>query len=77
MTLEEFKANAGTIKQVLSESRDTIDIEHGVMIIHEDNLMKYLEKYLCKDEDELSDTLYYRYGVYVRILRDEENECKH
>lgn len=77
MTLEEFKANAGTIKQVLSESRDTIDIEHGVMIIHEDNLMKYLEKYLCKDEDELSDTLYYRYGVYVRILRDKENECKH
>ena len=77
MTLEEFKANAGTIKQVLSESRDTIDIEHGVMIIHEDNLMKYLEKYLCKDEDELSDTLYYRYGVYIRILRDKENECKY
>lgn len=77
MTLEEFKANAGTIKQVLSESRDTIDIEHGVMIIHEDNLMKYLEKYLCKDEDELSDTLYYRYGVYVRILRDKENERKY
>ena len=70
MNFEEFKANAGTIKRTISESRDIFDPEHGIMTIHKDNLMKYLEKYLCKDKEELSDTLYYRYGIYIRFIDD-------
>ena len=36
---------------------DVINIEGGVMEIHAENLDKYLEKYACKNLDDLQDTL--------------------
>lgn len=39
-----------------------------VLEINRTNMTKYLEKYACKDEQDLSDTLWYSYGVFLRIL---------
>ena len=73
MTLEEFKATAATIKRTICESKDIIDKEHGIMIIHEENLMKYLEEYVCKDEEDLCNFLYYHNGIFVKIIPTEDN----
>lgn len=42
--------------------------ETGVAIIHEKNLMKYLEKFMCKNQDELSDFLYYKKGIFLKVI---------
>ena len=47
---------------------DCIDYDNGSAIIHRRNLNKYLEKYLCKDEDDLSNTLWYNYGIFVHVV---------
>jgi hypothetical protein len=47
---------------------DSIDYDNGSAIIHRCNLSKYLEKYLCKDEDDLSNTLWYSYGIFVHVV---------
>lgn len=49
---------------------DIINFDTGTMMIHRRNLMKYLEKYSCKDEDDLSDTLWYNYGMFLKILEN-------
>ena len=71
LTLEEFKtlAKEKEFKERFTESKDDIiDLDNGTMVIHRCNLNKYLEQYICKDEDDLSDTLYYSYGIYVTII---------
>lgn len=70
LTLEDFKTLAKEIdfrNKIVSDD-DIIDIPNGRMIIHRANLNKYLEKYICKNEDDLSDTLYYQHGVYLTII---------
>ena len=47
---------------------DLFDLDNGVAIIHERNLAKYLEKYMCKDQDELSDYLYYNKGIFLKVI---------
>ena len=49
---------------------DIFDFDNGVMVIKRHNLNKYLEKYICKNEDELKDTLWFNYGVFLRIADD-------
>ena len=71
LTLEEFKtlAKEKEFKERFTESKeDIIDLDNGTMLIHRCNLNKYLEQYICKDEDDLSDTLYYSYGIYATII---------
>ena len=51
-----------------SSGNATIDMDNGVMTIRKSNLNKYLEKYSCKDEDDLQDTLWFNYGIFVRIV---------
>ena len=62
LNFEDFKSYAK--KELL----DQIDIKNGQMTIHKSNINKYLEKYMCKNEDDLSDTLYYNLGVWVKII---------
>lgn len=62
LNFEDFKSYAK--KELL----DQIDIKNGHMTIHKSNINKYLEKYMCKNEDDLSDTLYYNLGVWVKII---------
>lgn len=47
---------------------DVFDLDNGTAVIQRDNLGKYLEKYSCKDENDLSDTLWYNYGMFLKIV---------
>jgi hypothetical protein len=69
---EEFREKFNT-DEVFRESitprpSEVIDLDHGYLSIARENLSKYLERYMCKDEIDLQDTLWYNYGVYVRIF---------
>lgn len=69
LSLDGFKAlvtEDDTLRGTLSG--DIIDKEHGVMRIHAANVSKYLEKYACRDEEDLCDTLYYSYGVFCQVV---------
>ena len=71
MTLEEFKQMAASTPNFLGVDKsdeDRVDFEHGTATIHRANLNKYFEEYACRSEDDLEDTLYYRYGVYAKIV---------
>ena len=48
--------------------QDIFDYDNGVAIIQERNLTKYLEKYMCKNQDELSDYLYYNKGIFLKVV---------
>ena len=47
---------------------DIVDFDNGTAVIYSENISKYLEKYACKDAEDLCDTLWESYGVYVRIV---------
>lgn len=64
-TLDEFK---NLIKEDNPFKMDIIDMEHGKMTIHRCNINKYLEKYACRDEEDLGDTLWYSYGCLVNVI---------
>ena len=71
MTLDGFKSLLANDKDFvgnLISSSDIIDIEGGSMIIHRRNINKYLEQYMCKSEEDLSDTLWYSYGMFVKVI---------
>ena len=71
MTLDEFKHLMATdkwLKDEVVKATDIIDMDNGSMIIHRSNLNKYLERYMCKDEDDLKDTLWFNNGVYVKVI---------
>lgn len=71
-TFEDFKEMAKTneFKEKITENNrhDLIDFDNGVMRIYVENLNKYLEKYACKDAEDLEDTLYYSYGIYCEVI---------
>lgn len=64
-TLESFK---DYVKYERSKKKDNIDFKNGIMTIHKSNINRYLEKYMCKNAEDLSDTLYYSLGVWVKIV---------
>jgi hypothetical protein len=71
LTFDDFKTLMQTdtaAKERVSGTSDIIDFDNGSMIIHRYNINKYLERYMCKDEDDLKDTMWYNHGVYVKIL---------
>lgn len=70
MNLDEFKelmTNEKEEKDRIIGRCDLIDLDNGVMRIYYEHLDKYLEKYCCKDAQDLQDTLWYSYGVYCQI----------
>lgn len=71
LSFEEFKNLMATdkwLKEEVVKATDIIDMDNGSMIIHRSNLNKYLERYMCKDEDDLKDTLWFNNGVYVKVI---------
>ena len=71
LTFDDFKALAATneFKDKFKTKRtDLIDLDNGVMRIYSENINKYLEKYACKDAEDLEDTLYYSYGIYCEVI---------
>lgn len=71
LTLDTFKdlvANDASFRKEITRNSDIIDMDNGTMIIHRENISKYLERYMCKDEDDLQDTMWYYYGVFVKVV---------
>ena len=71
LTFDAFKdlmANDVSLREEITRDSDIIDIDNGSMVIHKRNISKYLECYMCKDEDDLQDTMWYHYGVFVKVV---------
>ena len=71
LTFDAFKdlmANDTSFRKEITNTNDIIDMDNGTMVIHRQNITKYLERYMCKDEDDLKDTMWYNYGVFVKIV---------
>jgi hypothetical protein len=71
LTLDAFKDLVKTDQNFsdrIKGASDVIDFDNGSMTIHRGNLDRYLEQYMCKSEDDLSDTMWYSYGVFVKIV---------
>lgn len=49
-------------------TNDIIDLDNGSMIIHKENLQKYLKIYMCPDELTLTDYMWHNYGVIVKVI---------
>ena len=71
LTFDAFKdlvANDVSLREKITNTNDIIDMDNGTMVIHRQNISKYLERYMCKDEDDLQDTMWYHYGVFVKVV---------
>ena len=71
MSLDTFKdlmINDVSFKETIINVDDIIDFDNGTMIVYKQNLNKYFEQYMCKTEDELSDTLWFNYGIFLKIV---------
>jgi hypothetical protein len=71
MSLDAFKdliINDVSFKETITNVDDIIDFDNGTMIVYKQNLNKYFEQYMCKTEDELSDTLWFNYGIFLKIV---------
>ena len=71
LSLDAFKSMVSSnneFKNSLISKNDIIDWDNGTMVIHGENINKYLEQYACKDADDLIDTLWYSYGMFVKII---------
>ena len=71
LTFDAFKdlmANDVSLREEITRDSDIIDMDNGSMVIHKRNINKYLERYMCKDEDDLQDTMWYHYGVFVKVV---------
>ena len=71
LTLEAFKDLMSTnvaLREEITNTSDIIDLDNGSMVIHRRNINKYLERYMCKNEDDLKDTLWYNQGIFVKVL---------
>ena len=66
-SLKDLAAIKVTLPSRNNNTGDILDLDNGVMVIKRHNINKYLEKYICKDEDELKDTLWFNYGIFLRI----------
>ena len=71
LSLEEFKEalqSDADLKDRISCSSDIFDYDNGTATIQHQNLNKYLERYSCKNAEELLDTLWFGYGIFAHIV---------
>ena len=71
LSLDAFKSilsSNSDFKNSLIGKNDIIDWDNGTMMIYNENINKYLERYACKDANDLIDTLWYSYGMVVKII---------
>ena len=66
--VKDLMANDTSFRKEITNTNDIIDMDNGTMVIHRQNISKYLERYMCKDEDDLQDTMWYNYGVFVKVI---------
>jgi len=71
ISLDAFKEMVKTDQKFLDDlvgGADVVDFNNGTAIIHKKNIGKYIEKYMCKSAEDLENTLWYGYGVFVKIV---------
>ena len=71
LSLDAFKSmvsSSNEFKNSIIGKNDIIDWDNGTMMIYSENINKYLEQYACKDAKDLIDTLWYSYGMFVKII---------
>lgn len=70
LSLDEFKemGKKQEFRDDIVGKTDIIDLDNGTMIIYAEHLNKYLEQYACKDAQDLEDTMWYSYGVWVKVI---------
>jgi hypothetical protein len=70
LSLDAFKAlgNNQDFKSKITGRVDSVDFDNGTAIIYAEHINKYLEKYSCKDVTDLEDTLWFNYGVFVKVI---------
>ena len=71
LTFDAFKdlmSNDISLREEITNINDIVDMDNGTMVIHRQNINMYLERYMCKDEDDLQDTMWYNYGVFVKVI---------
>ena len=67
-TFKDLVSNDASFRKEITRNSDIIDMDNGTMIIHRQNINKYLERYMCQDEDDLQDTMCYNYAVFVKVI---------
>ena len=71
MTLDAFKdmvIERQEFKDGIIGRSDMVDIDNGVMRIYSEHINRYLEKYACKNADDLTETLWYSYGIFCQVI---------
>ena len=66
--VKDLVANDVSLREKITNTNDIIDMDNGTMVIHRQNISKQLERYMCNDEDDLQDTMWYNYGVFVKVI---------
>lgn len=49
-------------------NKDLFCIDGGSIIIHRENLDKYLKKYGYRSEDDFIDSMWFSYGIYAEVI---------
>ena len=71
MSLDAFKELASERKEFVDGiigRVDMVDLDNGVMRIYSEHVNRYLEKYACRDANDLSETLWYSYGIFCQVI---------
>ncbi len=71
MSLDAFKELVASDEEKKDEiigRSDLIDLDNGVMRIYSEHVNRYLEKYACRDANDLSETLWYSYGIFCQVI---------
>lgn len=71
MSLDAFKELAsekGEFVDGIIGRVDMVDLDNGVMRIYSEHVNRYLEEYGCRDADDLSETLWYSYGIFCQVI---------
>ena len=70
LSLEAFKTKDLTDDAFRKSFRrnDLIDFENGIATLYRENLMKELETFECKNEEDLLDSLWHTYGVFAKVV---------
>lgn len=70
LSLEAFKMKVQTDDAFRSsfKRRDLIDFDNGLATLYRENLMSELERFECKNEEDLLDSLWHTYGVFAKVV---------
>ena len=57
-----------TFNESDTPTSDVFDFDNGSILIYKDNLKKYLNSHSCRNESELKDSMWFDYGIVVKII---------